>query len=85
MEKQSLKMENSLCSFIAFSLQDEQEPTEQIGTLKRFHLLYIYSSAKNTNPFGRIYIASCHPWGSYNILHAILPFLGKICCAVVQQ
>ena len=51
MEKQSLKMENSLCSFIAFSLQDEQEPTEQIVTLKRFHLLYIYSSAKNTNPF----------------------------------
>lgn len=52
MEKQSLKMENSLCSFIAFSLQDEQEPTGQIATLKRFHLLYVYSSTKkNTNPF----------------------------------
>lgn len=46
MEKQSLKMENSLCSFIGFSLQDEQEPTGQIAILKRSHLLYVYSSTK---------------------------------------
>lgn len=50
MEKQSLKMENSLCSFIAFGLQDEQEPTGQIATLKRFHLLYVYSSTKKYKP-----------------------------------
>lgn len=63
MEKQSLKMENSLCSFIAFSLQDEQEPTGQIAILKRFHLLYVYSSTKKIQipSFGRIYITSYYP------------------------
>jgi len=56
-------MENSLCYFIAFGLQDEHEPTGQTAFLKLFHLLYIYSFTKNSqiSSFGSIYIASYHP------------------------
>lgn len=77
MEKQSLQMENSLCSFIAFSLQDEKEPTGQIATLKRFHLLHIYSATKNTNPFLWEYLYSLLPSLEQLYYTGSYPFLAK--------
>lgn len=83
-------MDNGLCSFIAFSLRNEQEPKWQRATLKQFHLLYIYSCTKNTNPFLWEDLYSLLPltikWSSYIIKHLTLSWLNLLCVSpAVEQ